>query len=587
MTPPELERGDDEPEKLTPAEIDEFFPVKTQPVPNRTFELGLVLGGTVSAGAYTGGVLDFLVEALDAWQKAQDAGHPDVPRHRVVITTIAGASGGAINGAILLRGAGREFPHGAHADNPFFHTWTEGVDLMKLLSPVGDSAGLASVLNCKPIEDTAEMAIAWNKGSPLGTSTSPAQRSYLADPLRLFMTVGNVTGIPYSLPLEGESGLAHELVAHADYLRFALAVSGGVAQQPASRPDEFALSSASMANWTLVRDAALATSAFPFAFKARRLERALKVTGYRAFAIPDESGAGTTVKQLVPRWKSLPRGESDSDVAPFANVDGGTFNNEPMDLARTAMAGMGSRNPRKADEARRAIVVIDPFTDAEMLSVPDTGKLTAMLGPLLGALIQQPRFKPHDLALADSENVYSRFLVAPVRWGGTAKIVGKAAIASGGLGGFLGFVDAKLLRHDYMLGRVNAYGFLKRHLMMPEDAGNPLFAGWTDDQKNEYRHVDPKTGDKFLPIIPLMKGIAEPKPIDWPAPTDLPPGFSRAVDARLDLIYRKVKQELLTSRFFRFLTDVGLALPWAIFIRPRLRNAIVEALTKGLRAQKL
>ena len=33
-------------------------------VPDGTFELGLVLGGTVSAGAYTAGALDFLIEAL-------------------------------------------------------------------------------------------------------------------------------------------------------------------------------------------------------------------------------------------------------------------------------------------------------------------------------------------------------------------------------------------------------------------------------------------------------------------------------------------------------------------------------------------
>ena len=32
------------------------------------------------------------------------------------------------------------------------------------------------------------------------------------------------------------------------------------------------------------------------------------------------------------------------------------------------------------------------------------------------ALIQQPRFKPQDLALAYAEDVYSRFLVSPVRY---------------------------------------------------------------------------------------------------------------------------------------------------------------------------
>lgn len=588
MSPPFLERGDDDPPRLAQPDLDTLFPVNEPGVPPGTFELGLALGGTVSAGAYTGGVLDFLVEALDAWHRAQDAGDPDAPLHKVVITTIAGASGGAINGALLLRGAGREFPHGANLGNPFYRTWTEGVDLMKLLSPAGDTPGFASALNCKAIEDTADLAITWNQGTPLGSGTSPAQRRYLADPLRLFMTVGNVTGIPYSIPMAGESGLAHELVAHADYMRFALAVPGGASQRLPDRPDEFALSSTAPTNWGHVRDAALATSAFPFAFQARRLQRALKVTGYRAFAIPGENG-GATVRQLVPRWKALPRGENDPNVAPFANVDGGTFNNEPIDLARTAMAGFGGRNPRAGDAARRAVILVDPFSDPDALAVPDTGRLIALLGPLLGSLMQQPRFKPQDLALADDENTYSRFLVAPVRWDGSKKVVGKGAIGAGGLGGFLGFIDAKLLRHDYMLGRLNAQSFLKRHLLLPEDDAKPnrLFDAWTATQKNKYRHVDPVTNKKFLPIIPLMASLAEPAPPSWPAPIDLPKGLASAIDTRLDLIYGKVKKELLTSSFFRFLTDVGLAIPWAWFIKPGLRNAIVEALEKGLKAQKL
>ena len=32
-----------------------------------TFELGLVMAGAASAGAYTAGVIDFLFEALQAW----------------------------------------------------------------------------------------------------------------------------------------------------------------------------------------------------------------------------------------------------------------------------------------------------------------------------------------------------------------------------------------------------------------------------------------------------------------------------------------------------------------------------------------
>lgn len=49
-----------------------------------TFELGLVMAGAVSGGAYAAGVVDFLFEALTAWEAAKQA-DPDVPDHRVEI----------------------------------------------------------------------------------------------------------------------------------------------------------------------------------------------------------------------------------------------------------------------------------------------------------------------------------------------------------------------------------------------------------------------------------------------------------------------------------------------------------------------
>ena len=40
----------------------------------RPSEFALVLGGTVSAGAYTAGAVDFLIEALDCFAAAKAAG---------------------------------------------------------------------------------------------------------------------------------------------------------------------------------------------------------------------------------------------------------------------------------------------------------------------------------------------------------------------------------------------------------------------------------------------------------------------------------------------------------------------------------
>src|SRR5947208_824551 len=66
----------------------------------RGFEIGLVMAGAVSAGAYTAGVVDFLIQALDQWQEGKRGGDPRCPRHDVSLKVIAGASAGGMSAAI-------------------------------------------------------------------------------------------------------------------------------------------------------------------------------------------------------------------------------------------------------------------------------------------------------------------------------------------------------------------------------------------------------------------------------------------------------------------------------------------------------
>lgn len=77
--------------------LQSYYPSRRQGPKDRgdpgTFEIAIMMAGAVSAGAYTAGVMDFLVEALDAWNTAKaydDAkgltGTPGqlVPHHKVV-----------------------------------------------------------------------------------------------------------------------------------------------------------------------------------------------------------------------------------------------------------------------------------------------------------------------------------------------------------------------------------------------------------------------------------------------------------------------------------------------------------------------
>ena len=78
---------------------------------DRTFELGVVMAGAISAGAYTAGVMDFLFEALDAYEEAKGKPSWNGPTHNVRIPVNAGASAGGMTSAISALHAFRDLDH--------------------------------------------------------------------------------------------------------------------------------------------------------------------------------------------------------------------------------------------------------------------------------------------------------------------------------------------------------------------------------------------------------------------------------------------------------------------------------------------
>ncbi|MDP4828241.1 MAG: hypothetical protein NWR73_11165, partial [Flavobacteriales bacterium] len=61
------------------------------------------MAGAVSAGCYSAGVLDYLFEILDLWEKGRKGLIPEleeftslIPQHNVVIDAIGGASAGGM-----------------------------------------------------------------------------------------------------------------------------------------------------------------------------------------------------------------------------------------------------------------------------------------------------------------------------------------------------------------------------------------------------------------------------------------------------------------------------------------------------------
>src|SRR5207249_712628 len=146
----------------------------------------------------------------------------------------------------------------------------------------------------------------------------------------------------------------------------------------------------------------------------------------------------------------------------------------------------------------------------------------------------------------------------------------------------LGFVDNNFLHYDYTLGRLNAFAFLKRHLALPESAGNPLFASWTPEQRNRYRFTEPDAAGNpidYLPLIPLMDDITSPA---------LPAGLVDSISARLDVVYSLAKAQAVPDSWWkRALASSYLWPAWRFYLRGALRDLAMDTIRQGLIDQKL
>ena len=284
---------------------------------SQTFEIGLVMAGAASAGAYTAGVVDFLLEALGTWEEAKATGDPSVPHHDVVIRVAAGASAGGITAALLgmlpftghlpMRDLAR-ITEAADAENArrnlLYQCWVTRTDLRRMLSIEDlDETGprVPSLLNGTVLTGIADDAIAAVRA---GLASLPPAPGYLANPLHLFLSLTNMQGIPYVVQMIADEAMRGYCVqSHSDYAQFAVLGAGAASPGPVpagaipvngpALPDGLAGSFGD--GWQALRDAALATSAFPGGFPTRGFRNPASAYRQRPWIDPTATAASPTV----------------------------------------------------------------------------------------------------------------------------------------------------------------------------------------------------------------------------------------------------------------------------------------------------
>jgi hypothetical protein len=508
-----------------------------------TFQIGLALAGAISAGAYTAGVLDFLFQALDEWEREKQAANGNAPTHRVGLKVVAGASAGAITGALgavaLARGIAPqdltpdEIVNSHRKENAryqalrcvlpsLYDTW---VTRPRMVSKDGSIDFLSdqdlrdpddpkrmsvfSLLNAKLLDDIKYRAFT------AGGAAAPVARppySYIAEPLHVYMTVSNLRGIPFKV---GFGNSTYGMQTHGDRVHYAINGLGncnGRSSRWVAADTHLPLSVMTLPNgdpiqelpceWDQYGTCALASSAFPVGLASRRIEAPISQYQSRQYPIP--LADGVCIKPNFPEWSPTEKNFT------FLNVDGGLINNNPFDYAQYAL--MGDEKAAKTDgaSADSAVIMVAPFPEPPaFLPQGQPGpELASIIRALFPTLINQARFRATELGSALDASDYSRFLIAPHRKLPDSPAEERYTIACGLLGGFGGFLDEKFRAHDFQLGRRNCQAFLRSTFGLP--GANPIGAALS--RRTMFRMPSNQGNDDIAkyPIIPLV-GAAEPE----------------------------------------------------------------------------
>lgn len=256
-----------------------------------TSKVAIAISGAVSLGSYEAGVVYELLDAIGQHNRH----NIDRPERQILVDVLTGASAGGMTAAMLAQTLLYDrdrlaTPYG----NDLYRAWVEQVDISGLLSnDYGDNPG-QSLLSSNFVGAIADdMLLARYRTSDRQVLHHPAA----APTLQLALAMSNLNGVDYAVSAFKNASLDAE-TGYFVQTRFEDSFTRGV-DLSSDNPDF----------WNQVKQAARACGAFPTAFAPLSLERWYEEVDYREKALPFRQSR-------------------------FAYVDGGTFNNYPLGLAK-------------------------------------------------------------------------------------------------------------------------------------------------------------------------------------------------------------------------------------------------------------
>lgn len=491
-----------------------------------TFHLGLTMAGAVSAGCYTGGVMDYIFEALDKWEKAKNGTLEGVdadlvPKHSVVLEAMGGTSAGGMTTTMAAIYALNQHikpvtnpeidPEIKEKDNIFYDSWvnlldkTDGKTIHRALklSDLKENK-VYSILNSEFIDIIADNLLSQSGNLQQKVAQLP---SYISKDLEVIISHAMNRGVPLSVGFKNNTYSIRDKPDHVTFDHFLFShfkLNNGMEVNP----DEYLqLNPYNNPHQEFLKKATIATGAFPVGLKFREFDNAQFPAGY--------------IKNVMKRHITRKYGETSPTIPGdiswdesllnnyhTTSVDGGAINNEPYgEVLELVKSRSGNNVLNNSGEFQKAgVVMIDPFPDSSLNRKKQYSKpedLFSVAPRIIKTLWNQAKVKRNEMLLNGSDSEF-RGVIFPVKYDHANQRKYDFPIASATLGAFGGFLSREFRHHDFFLGRDNARDFLRLHLSLPYDPDNmhPIHKSWTQSQRD--RFLIQYNGKKFLPIIPDM-----------------------------------------------------------------------------------
>jgi predicted acylesterase/phospholipase RssA len=547
----------------------------------QVFYVGLCMAGAVSAGAYTAGVMDYLLQALTEWEKHR--GETGVPTHKVQIPVMGGASAGGMTSIMAASSLNNPITHidkpaadilAEHPENKLYHSWVDLIQadmFSKMLdtSDIKQNGDVISALNSDFINEIAKRVVSadakvWQPLPP-----------YIKPGLKLFTTLTNLQGYAYNVPFNASSPerTKYNMRIHNDYACFELTENAIDGHNNGWMP----LDLKNNINTDIAADAAMATGAFPVGLQSRLVQRDAKYINNNP-------------------WLSDYLTNTPIDVGDYQtlNVDGGMINNEPFDKVRSVLndlTGESSIDYNNFNKFVSTVLMIEPFPTQPPKPISKSRALSNVISLTLSSMLSQMRSKAVNIKDAMDEDCAGQYLITPSRRvdmpdGTSEDLTGELAIACGALSGFSGFLNKEFRVHDYFLGRHNCKIFLRDYFTIPAKAlkTNPIF-------KEGYAQADlarfKSTYDDSYQIIPVFEQEIKFPDIKFSSGTNWPTLKEEDIDQFSGGLKDRIQTIMLTMADFGWLTRSLLWIGAKVILNRMVTNKIMVVIKEELKTWKL